>query len=86
MNKTMLLLLVLASSVANAQYKPAGDKIKTQWADQVSPDKVLPEYPRPLMTREHWANLNGLWNYAITPKDRKGCRQGFVVSARLHGA
>ena len=67
----MLLLLVLASSVANAQYKPAGDKIKTQWADQVSPDKVLPEYPRPLMTREHWANLNGLWNYAITSKDGK---------------
>ncbi len=71
MNKTMLLLLVLASSVANAQYKPAGDKIKTQWADQVTPDKVLPEYPRPLMTREHWANLNGLWNYAITSKDGK---------------
>jgi beta-galactosidase/beta-glucuronidase len=71
MNKTMLLLLVLASSVANAQYKPAGDKIKTQWADQVSPDKVLPEYPRPLMTREHWTNLNGLWNYAITSKDGK---------------
>lgn len=67
----MLLLLVLASSVANAQYKPAGDKIKTQWADQVTPDKVLPEYPRPLMTREHWANLNGLWNYAITSKDGK---------------
>ena len=71
MNKTMLLLLVLASSVANAQYKPAGDKIKTQWADQVTPDKVLSEYPRPLMTREHWANLNGLWNYAITSKDGK---------------
>lgn len=71
MNKTMLLLLVLASSVATAQYKPAGDKIKTQWADQVSPDKVLPEYPRPLMTRDHWANLNGLWNYAITSKDGK---------------
>lgn len=71
MNKTMLLLLVLASSVATAQYKPAGDKIKTQWADQVSPDKVLPEYPRPLMTREKWENLNGLWNYAIASKDGK---------------
>ena len=71
MNKTMLLLLVLASSVVNAQYKPAGDKIKTQWADQVTPDKVLPEYPRPLMTRSQWSNLNGLWNYAITSKDGK---------------
>ena len=54
-----------------AQYAPAGDKIKTRWAAEVKPDKVLPEYPRPLLTRQNWQNLNGLWNYAITPKDSK---------------
>ena len=63
--------MVLAGSVAYAQYAPAGDKIKTRWASEVNPDKVLPEYPRPLMTRDKWMNLNGLWNYAITPKDGK---------------
>ena len=27
---------------------------------------VLPEYPRPIMERNEWKNLNGLWEYAIT--------------------
>ena len=71
MKKTMLFLLMLAGSVVYAQYAPAGDKIKTRWASEVSPDKVLPEYPRPLMTRDAWQNLNGLWNYAVTAKDAK---------------
>ena len=54
-----------------AQYRPAGDRIKTQWAEEVNPDKVLPEYPRPMMTRDQWSNLNGLWHYAITAKEDK---------------
>ena len=69
MKKTFVLIAMIASCAAMAQYQPAGDKIKTQWADQINPEKVLPEYPRPLMAREAWQNLNGLWNYAITPKD-----------------
>lgn len=64
-------MALIASCTVMAQYQPAGDKIKTQWADQVNPEKVLPEYPRPMMAREAWQNLNGLWNYAITPKDGK---------------
>ena len=50
------------------QWKPAGDKIKTKWADQMEVTNVLKEYPRPLMVREQWKNLNGLWDYAITEK------------------
>ncbi len=51
-----------------ATWKPAGDKIKTQWAAQVDPAKPLTEYPRPHMIRQGWQNLNGLWDYSITPK------------------
>ncbi len=52
-----------------SQWKPAGDKIKTEWADKVDPQNVLPEYPRPIMERPQWLNLNGLWDYAIIKKD-----------------
>lgn len=51
-----------------AQWKPAGDKIKTPWGEQLNPKNVLPEYPRPIMERQDWKNLNGSWNYAITKK------------------
>ena len=43
--------------------------IPTRWAKEVSPDNALPAYPRPQMVRRQWQNLNGLWQYAITPKD-----------------
>lgn len=61
----VMMLLVVAAS---GQWAPAGDKIKTKWAEEVSPENVLPEYPRPLMERAEWANLNGLWKYSIRPK------------------
>src|SRR5688572_31504395 len=49
-------------------WKPADGPLKTRWAKDVSPDKVLPEYPRPQLVRKNWTNLNGLWDYAIAPK------------------
>ena len=45
-----------------SQWKPAGDKIKTEWADKVDPQNVLPEYPRPIMERQQWLNPLGLRN------------------------
>ena len=42
----------------------------TRWAKDVSPDNAHPEYPRPQMVREDWLNLNGLWDYAIRPRER----------------
>ena len=46
-----------------AQWKPAGDRIKTDWAEKIDVNNVLPEYPRPIMERSEWQNLNGIWNY-----------------------
>lgn len=69
MKKRLLLAtLVLMSVTMFAQWKPAGDKIKTKWAETLDPKNVLPEYPRPIMERADWANLNGLWEYAILPE------------------
>ena len=44
-----------------------GDII-TPWGREVNIEEVLPEYPRPQGVREQWLNLNGLWEYAVTPK------------------
>jgi beta-galactosidase/beta-glucuronidase len=68
MKKTLLICCALALALgAQAQWKPVGDKIKTQWAEQVNPANVLPEYPRPQLERGDWQNLNGEWEYAIKP-------------------
>ena len=61
-------LCILFSLGVFAQWKPAGDRIKTPWAEQITPENVLPEYPRPIMERGEWKNLNGLWQYAIIDK------------------
>lgn len=72
MRNRILFLLILLSfeSIAFAQWKPVGVKIKTKWADAINPADVLPEYPRPIMERSNWKNLNGLWQYAITEIDK----------------
>ena len=50
-------------------WAPVGDRIMTQWGENLDPSEVLPEYPRPQMVRDQWMNLNGLWEYAITPAE-----------------
>ena len=52
----------------NSQWKPVGDNIKTKWGENVNPNNVLQEYPRPILVRNDWKNLNGLWDYTITSK------------------
>lgn len=60
-------IIALGISSSYAQWKPAGDKIKTPWAERIDVNNTLPEYPRPIMERAEWKNLNGLWEYAILP-------------------
>jgi len=60
-----LFLLSICMLHAFAQWKPAGEKIKTSWAEKIDVRNVLPEYPRPIMERTDWMNLNGLWDYSI---------------------
>lgn len=68
MKKSLLLTVALCFILsATAQWKPVDGRIMTDWAEQVSPENVLAEYPRPQMVRSQWQNLNGLWDYAIVP-------------------
>ncbi len=72
MKRIILIAALLAAasfpSVAGkSAWKPAGENIRTRWAAEVSPKNALKEYPRPQLVRAAWKNLNGLWDYAITP-------------------
>lgn len=53
----------------NAAWHPAPNPIMTTWGEQLNPNKVWQEYPRPQMKRERFEILNGLWEYAIVPAE-----------------
>src|SRR5207302_2286621 len=53
-------LLVLAALVQGSPPSvPSPSTLRTRWAAEVTPDRVLPEYPRPDLVRTSWINLNG---------------------------
>ena len=65
----VVILGTFFASAAHGQaaWQPAKGPLMTRFAADVSPDKALPEYPRPQLVREQWQNLNGLWDYAVKP-------------------
>ncbi|MBD5224485.1 MAG: beta-galactosidase [Bacteroidales bacterium] len=84
--------LILAAAASASAWSPVGGHISTTWAETVTPENVWQEYPRPIMERQQWKNLNGLWQYAIVPaKDlTPGQWQGeilvpFAVESSLSG-
>ena len=66
----LLFTALLFSYLSNGQqsaWKIVPGHITTQWAADVNPANTLPDYPRPLMQRSDWQNLDGLWQYTIIP-------------------
>ena len=78
MKKTFFICTILVCIFTNihAQWKPVGNRIVTPWTEKMDVTSVLPEYPRPIMERNEWKNLNGLWEYAITDVG-KSCPKQF---------
>jgi hypothetical protein len=70
-----LLWLVAALAASSAAVPPAWQPVPgplvTRWAQEVSPDRVRPEYPRPQLVREDWLNLNGLWEFQPVAAEAK---------------
>ncbi|WP_372638533.1 glycoside hydrolase family 2 protein [Fodinibius sp.] len=75
--RTIILFFILVLSISlpftvygqQNDWEPAEASLMSEWAEEVGPENALPEYPRPMMEREHWQNLNGLWEFKITAKD-----------------
>jgi beta-galactosidase/beta-glucuronidase len=74
MNRFLLPLFalsLLAERVVQAEpfYGAVHPPVHTRWDTQITPDHVLPEYPRPQLVRGDWQNLNGTWSFAVAGKD-----------------
>ena len=46
-------------------------QLYTRWGKNIDPKHVFSEYPRPLLVRGSYINLNGYWDYAFTDTFRK---------------
>ena len=59
---TVMLCACTAKTVIPA-WAPAGDRIKTIWAEKVDPANVHQEYPRPQLVRNTYLNLSFLLSF-----------------------
>lgn len=57
--------------------------LMTPWSKNIDIHHVLPEYPRPLMQREDWKNLNGVWEFEMsTEGDLLPTKENFMKNPR----
>ncbi|HEX3628312.1 MAG TPA: glycoside hydrolase family 2 TIM barrel-domain containing protein [Verrucomicrobiae bacterium] len=62
-----------AHAAATTPWHPMKAPLMTRWAAEVNPTNALPDYPRPQLVRPDWLNLNGLWDYVISPDSADNC-------------
>ena len=86
---TIMIAICLAWSNGSFSQK---SNLETQWGQEVSPENVWKEYPRPQLVRDDWQTLNGLWEYSILNKSQPNPKsfQGrilvpFAVESALSG-
>ena len=71
--KSLIILFKILYCLMNSleNWHPVGTRIKTKWGNNLKPENVWKEYPRPQLERKDWLNLNGIWHYSITDIDSK---------------
>ncbi|MFJ6646369.1 AbfB domain-containing protein [Streptomyces sp. NPDC091290] len=81
-----------SAAAAPQAWTPKPSPMTTPWTNQVPVDTPLPEYPRPQLTRPDWANLNGIWDFAVTSANAgqpatfpEQIRVPFVAESALSG-
>ena len=77
----LFLLIVSCQEQNREKWVIAPNALITRWARDIQPSSPHPEYPRPMMVRDDWKNLNGLWDYSITPvgQDVPEIRDGKIL-------
>src|SRR5438874_769620 len=86
MRVALIVLLTVPAVIHADDWKPAPGPLLTRWAKDVSPAKVLPEYPRPQLVREKWMNLNGLWDFAAAEAMPSAWAQKILVPFPVESA
>ncbi len=81
----VVIFSLLVLPVRSAEWKPGVGPLMTRWAKDVSPDKVLIEYPRPQMVRGDWLNLNGLWDVKLGDGTESPILVPFPIESALSG-
>jgi beta-galactosidase/beta-glucuronidase len=61
----LLINIFYISGIHGQEWKMADVPLATPWAEHIDPESVHQEYPRPVMQRDEWKNLNGLWQFEM---------------------
>ena len=59
----LVALFVATGLLQAAKWEPKQAALMTTWGEQIDPEHVWQEYPRPQLVRSEWMNLNGVWEY-----------------------
>ena len=61
----VLILVLQMNLVCAANWERKQAPIMTIWGENIDPEHVWEEYPRPQFERDEWLNLNGIWDFSI---------------------
>ena len=61
---------------AQTRHEAVSVGVDHKMGSEVTAENAWTEYPRPQLMRDNWQNLNGHWDYAITPVEQQATADG----------